>query len=106
MKAYEYIISKQIQWAMNRDILLIGSKVTRGRPAHTLDLRKNLFEPLNSDIRKSFEQGDGNEINGNPCKMQAVHSSSALGVNVFQYWQRYPAGTCYCVCLWFLSKRK
>ena len=88
MKAYEYIISKQIQWALNRDIPLIGSKVTRGRPARTLDLDKNLFEPLNVDVRKSFEQGDGNEISGNPCKMQAVHSSSALGVNVFQYWQR------------------
>lgn len=87
MKAYEYIISKQIQWALNRDIPLIGSEVTRGRPARTLDLDQNLFEPLNLDVRKSFEQGDGNEIKGNPAKMQAVHSSSALGVNVFQYWQ-------------------
>lgn len=88
MKAYEYITSKQTQWALNRGIRLIGSKVTRGRPARTLDLDKNLFEPLNLDVRKSFEQGDGNEISGNPSKMQAVHSSSALGVNVFQYWQR------------------
>ena len=87
MKAYEYIISKQIQWALNRDIPLIGSEVTRGRPARTLDLDQNLFEPLNLDVRKSFEQGDGNEVSGNPSKMQAVHSSSALGVNVFQYWQ-------------------
>ena len=87
MKAYEYIISKQIQWALNRDIPLIGSEVTKGRPARTLDLDQNLFEPLNLDVRKSFEQGDGNEVSGNPSKMQAVHSSSALGVNVFQYWQ-------------------
>jgi len=87
MKAFEYIKSKQIQWALNRDIVLIGSKGDKGRPAYTPDLRANLFEPLSSDIRKSFEQGDGNEIKGNPAKMQAVHSSSALGVNIFQYWQ-------------------
>jgi hypothetical protein len=90
MKAYEYILSKQIQWALNRDIQLIGSKGDRGRLAYTPDLRSNLLEPLSSDIRKSFEQADGNEINeinGNPAKMQAVHSSSALSVNVFQYCQ-------------------
>jgi hypothetical protein len=42
-------------------------------------------------VVKSFIQGDGNEINGSPNspgKMQAVHSSSALGVNIFQYWQK------------------
>ena len=87
MNAYEYIISKQIQWALNRDILLIGSKGDKGRHAYTPDLRSNLLELLSSDIRKSFEQGDGNEIKGNPAKMQAVHSSSALSVNIFQYWQ-------------------
>jgi hypothetical protein len=87
MKAYEYITSKQTQWALNRGIPLIGSKGDKGRPAYTPELNQNLFEPLSLDIRQSFEQGDGNEISGNPAKMQAVHSSSALGVNVFQYWQ-------------------
>jgi len=87
MKAYEYITSKQTQWALNRGITLIGSKGDKGRLAYTSELNQNLFEPLSLDIRQSFEQGDGNEISGNPAKMQAVHSSSALGVNVFQYWQ-------------------
>jgi len=87
MKAYEYIIAKQTQWALNHGIPLVGSKGDRGRPAYTSDLNLNLFEPLTLDTRKNFEQGDGGEINGNPAKMQAVHSSSALGVNVFQYWQ-------------------
>jgi hypothetical protein len=27
MKAYEYILSKQIQWALNHGIKLVGSKV-------------------------------------------------------------------------------
>jgi hypothetical protein len=89
MNAYEYIISKQIQWAWNHGKTpLIGGKGSRGRPAYTRELNLNLFEPLNSDVRKNFEDGNGNEISGNPAKMQAVHSSSALGVNVFQYWQR------------------
>jgi len=88
MKAYQYIKSKQTQWALNNGIPLIGSKVVKGRPAYTPELDQNLFEPLSLDTRKSFEQGDGNEINGNPAKMQAVHSSSALAVNVFQYWQK------------------
>lgn len=87
MKAYEYITGKQTQWALNRGIPLVGSKSDKGRPAYTSELNQNLFEPLSLDTRKSFEQGDGGEVTGNPAKMQAVHSSSALGVNVFQYWQ-------------------
>lgn len=91
MKAYEYILSKQTQWALNRGILLTGSKGRRGRPAYAPELNKNLFEPLEPSVRKCFLQGDGNEIIGsqeNPAKMQAVHSSSALSVNIFQYWQK------------------
>jgi hypothetical protein len=90
MRAYEYIISKQTQWALNRDLSLIGSKGDKGRPAYTRELNQNLFEPLSAEVQKSFKDGDGSEISGspgNPAKMQAVHSSSALGVNVFQYWQ-------------------
>lgn len=91
MKAYEYILSKQIQWALNQGISLIGSQGKRGRPAYTQALNQNLFEPLDPVIKKCIESGDGGEINGStnrPAKMQAVHSSSALGVNIFQYWQR------------------
>jgi len=91
MRASEYIIAKQVQWAMNQDIKLTGSEGKRGRPAYTPSLDENLFEPLLPDVRESFEKGDGNEVNGSkstPAKMQAVHSSSALGVNIFQYWQR------------------
>ncbi|MBI3738513.1 MAG: hypothetical protein HY258_05650 [Chloroflexi bacterium] len=88
MNAYEYITSKQTQWALNHGKTLIGSKGNKGRPAYTSTLDQNLFGPLAFDVRKSFELGDGNEIIGNPAKMQAVHSSSALAVNIFQYWQR------------------
>jgi hypothetical protein len=90
MRAYEYILTKQTQWALNNGISLIGSKGRRGRPAYTPQLDQNLFEPLESSVHESFMKGDGSEIIGtpdSPAKMQAIHSSSALGVNIFQYWQ-------------------
>ncbi|MBW8011596.1 MAG: hypothetical protein FVQ83_10210 [Chloroflexi bacterium] len=86
MKANEYILSKQIQWARNNGIKLIGSKGKRGRPAYTESLNNNLFQPLTDETFHAFKKGDGGELTGNPSKMQAVHSSSALGVNIFQYW--------------------
>ncbi len=86
MNAYEYILSKQIEWARNIGFELIGSKGNRGRLAYTRNLEGNLFEPLSPNTKRSFHEGDGSELAGNPAKMQAVHSSSALGVNIFQYW--------------------
>jgi len=87
LSGYEYIISKQIQWAKNRNIPLIGSEGKRGRDTYTLDIDRNLFEPLLDENRDQFLQGNGQEILGSqdkPAKMQALHSSSALGVNIFQ----------------------
>jgi len=89
MNAHEYILSKQIQWAHNNDIKLVGSEKARGRPAYTQNLNENLFEPLNPDVEKQIGEGDGGETKpkkGVLPKMRAVHSSSALGVNIFQYW--------------------
>jgi hypothetical protein len=68
--------------------MLIGSKGTRGRKAYTQKLDDNLFEPLLPETESNFKEADGGELTGNPCKMQAVHSSSALGVNIFEYWKR------------------
>jgi len=94
MNGYQYILAKQTEWAKNQGLDLIGSKVTRGRPAYTLNLDQNLFQPLLPDVRMSFAAGDGSELgsSGLPGKMQAIHSSSALGVNVFQYWRSISAG--------------
>lgn len=91
MQAREYILFKQIIWALNQGIPLIGSNVKRGTTAYTASLNQNLFEPLEPFVRHCFKRADGSEIlgkNDNPAKMQAVHSSSALSVNVFQYWQK------------------
>jgi len=91
MKAYEYILTKQIQWALNQNFALIGSKGNRGRRSYTKKLEDNLFQPLLSKTRQEFEFGDGREIldrSSGSAKMRAVHSSSALSVNIFQYWRK------------------
>jgi hypothetical protein len=89
MNGYQYILAKQTEWAKNNGLRLIGSKVDRGRPTYTINLDQNLFQPLLPDVRTSFAAGDGSELgsSGLPGKMQAIHSSSALAVNVFQYWK-------------------
>jgi hypothetical protein len=91
MRAHEYILAMQVQWAKNRGIALIGSKGERGRPTYTVSFDDNLFQPMDIDVLNSFKTGDGNEVKGtpdSPAKMKALHSSSALSVNVFQYWKK------------------
>ena len=88
MKACAYIIVKQVAWAQNNGVSLIGSKIDGGGPAYTRCLEANLFESLLSQTIQEFEAGDGHELSGYPPKMSALHSSSALAVNFFQYWQR------------------
>jgi hypothetical protein len=90
MKGFEYILAKQVQWAKRKNIALIGSKVDKGFPAYTQKLDENLFEPMAADVIADFSKGDGSEIvsqNNSPAKMNAVHSSSALSVNIFHYWK-------------------
>jgi len=89
MNGYQYILAKQTEWARNHGIALIGSKIERVRSAYTSEVDHNLFQPLLPEVRNSFESGDGSELGspGLPGKMQAIHSSSALAVNLFQYWK-------------------
>lgn len=82
------IVKKQIEWAKNRGLELIGSKIDRGRKSYTKELGNNLFRKrLSDETEKEIKNGDGVELNGNPARMQALHSSSAIGVNVFEYWR-------------------
>lgn len=89
-KGHSYILSKQIQWAKRKNIKLIGSKIDKGFPAYTYQLEDNLFEPLALDVINDLSKGDGGEIlstNNLPPKANAIHSSSALGINMFHYWK-------------------
>ena len=90
MNPSDYIISRQVEWARNRGLELIGSQGQKGRKVYTTSLDHNLLQPLHEQTRQNISNGDGGELNGNearPAKMQALHSSSALGINVFDYWK-------------------
>lgn len=87
MDSASYLKRKQVLWALRRGLDLQGSAGERGEPAYTRRLEENLFEPLSNEARGEFEEGDGDEVGGTPCKMQAVHSSAALTVNLFHYWR-------------------
>lgn len=90
MNGFKYILTKQISWAKRNKIKLVGSEITNGRHAYTETIGKNLFEPLFSETKTEINNGDGGELKGNAthsAKMCAIHSSSAIGVNVLQYWK-------------------
>ncbi len=50
---------------------------------------ENLFQPLTPCTEAEFRAADGDELGrpGQRAKMQALHSSSALAVNFFDYWR-------------------
>lgn len=89
MEALELIKTKQKIWAESNGITLIGSKITRGERVYTSSLTDNLFQPLSQPTVDDFIKGNGNELVNElgPCKMQALHSSSALAVNAYEYWR-------------------
>ena len=90
MNSFEFIKYKQHIWADSKDFKLIGSKNERGEKNYTHSLEENLFVQLTEETEKNFKQADGHElshIEPFPCKMQAIHSSSALAVNIFEYWK-------------------
>jgi hypothetical protein len=52
-------------------------------------IEDNLWKPLSTRTREAFENGSGSELldgPNHPAKMRALHSSSALAVNVFDFW--------------------
>ena len=91
INARKYILSKQIAWARRNNITLVGSKNDRGLHCYTKVIDDNLFEPLLTEVKDEFNKGDGHELkssNGYPAKVNALHSSSALSINIFHYWKR------------------
>ena len=73
---------QQRQWAMASGIPVDGRRWTRS-------LAANLFQPMSEKTKREFEAGGGLELGqgGDSGKMQALHSSSALVCNVFDYWR-------------------
>jgi hypothetical protein len=71
----------QQSWAIERRIDI--------EDGYCRSVNDNLFQPLSEDSRRDFESGDGSELgkNGGRGKIQALHSSSALVCNFFDYWR-------------------
>lgn len=74
-EALKHIKDQQRKWAGEENISPKG---------YRRKLRDNLFQNLDKRTRREFERADGNELYGN---MNAIHSSSALACNFFDYWR-------------------
>ena len=75
---YIRILNQQRAWADKRGIKFNAN-------GYTLSLNDNLFRPLSLSSEEEFRSGKGDELSKG--KMNALHSSSALVVNVFEYWR-------------------
>lgn len=84
-----------------RDLVLQQQRRWADAAGHPVDARgylptveANLRRPLSAQARADFEKGSGSELldlEARPAKMRALHSSSALAVNVFDAWSAGPA---------------
>jgi hypothetical protein len=78
--AADLIANHQLKWAIEQKISLAGR--------YTKKLEDNLFDnTLDPQTRKEYQKGKGHELEGKRAHMKALHSSSALVVNVFDYWR-------------------
>ena len=66
----------QRDWARSK-------RITYDSRGYVREVEDNLWKPLSVRARSSFERGAGSELGGH---MKALHSSSALAANVFDYW--------------------
>jgi len=104
MNGLKFIKSKQQSWATRKGFSLVGGTIpNRGEKNYLHDLTGNLFAQLSKESLDSYNSGDGNETKDSKArlaKMQALYSSSAIVVNLFQYWQKdfypiaYACGLC------------
>ncbi len=81
----DIIKEKQRFWAKRN-----GKKLRDDYEFYTTTVEENLFKGLSQNTKKEFDDARGGELKEtekHPAKMAALFSSSALCVNVFQYFQ-------------------
>lgn len=81
--AFDSVVERQARWARGHGARPDDSGYLPG-------VADNLFAPLSAVTDKEFRASAGSELdgrNGEPAKMRALHSSSALVCNVFDYWR-------------------
>lgn len=82
MSAKSQLMFQQRKWAESIGLVSSAS-------GYLATVEENLFQPLNKITKRAFENGSGSELEdtlSRPAKMKALHSSSALAVNFFDYW--------------------
>lgn len=82
MSVKSEILERQSKWA-------ISAGLNPDQHGYLANYESNLFQPLNPQSKKAFDQGSGSELLDRPtgpAKMRALHSSSALAVNFFDSW--------------------
>lgn len=96
--AMDLILVQQQKWAKDKTKTLVSGKIIDGKECEDKNyletIEDNLFpidetKGLRPENIKAYNKGGGSEtktITHRP-KMSALHSSSALVVNLFQYWQ-------------------
>jgi hypothetical protein len=80
------VIAAQKAWAANQGYAVEG-------PGYLRSVSLNLFGGLSLIAKAAFLAADGGELSdveGRPAKMRSLISSSALALNVFQYWALCP----------------
>jgi len=82
MSSLSAVHQQQRAWAL-RNGLYVDAR------GYLATVEANLRHPLSAVARAAFDNGSGSELRdgpSRPAKMKALHSSSALAVNVFDYW--------------------
>ena len=76
-----FIADQQLRWAIQENVPLKGYTYTK-------TVEDNVFNhELHPETRKEYAKGKGHELEGERAHIKALHSSSALVVNVFDYWR-------------------
>jgi hypothetical protein len=89
-------LSKECRAALSQAFLRSNPDGSLDARGYMSDPQQNLVEGVRfTDIESDLLQGDGSELRGNgrgrPAKFLAAHSSTALAVNVFGPFKRYPS---------------
>lgn len=94
MTALEFIKLKQKSWAERKygeNFELRPGTIANedGDKIYFDDYNKNLYAKLSEDNKNNYNKGQGGEIRDTTKRapMKAAFSSSAIVVNLFQYWQ-------------------
>lgn len=92
MTVLEFIKLKQKSWAERKGFILLPGTIANedGDKIYFDDYNKNLYAKLSEDNKNAYNKGLGGEIRDTTTRrapMKATFSSSAIVVNLFQYWQ-------------------